>query len=67
MTLRKFDAVDFLDTDEAIVEYLKAALEEDDPQYLAKALGNVERAKGMSPIDDPASAPSTPAQDTCRG
>ena len=58
MKLKKFDAVDFLDSDEAMVEYLNAALEEDDPRYFAHALGNVARAKGMSSIDNPASAPS---------
>jgi probable addiction module antidote protein len=66
MKLKKFDAVDFLDSDEAMVEYLNAALEEDDPRYFAHALGNVARAKGMSSIDNPASAPSA-TQDTFPG
>ena len=65
MKLKRFDATDFLDSDEAMVEYLNAALEEDDPRYFAKALGNVTRAKGMSSIGSPASAPSA-TQDTCR-
>lgn len=50
MKLTKFDVVDFLDSDEALVEYLNAALAENDPKYFAKALGNVARAKGMSSI-----------------
>ena len=50
MELKKFDVVDFLDTDEALVEYLNAALEYDDPKYFAKALGNVARAKGMTSV-----------------
>ena len=32
MKLKKFDIVDFLDSDEAVIEYLNAALEEDDSQ-----------------------------------
>ena len=32
MKLKKFDIVDFLDSDEALIEYLNAALEEDDSQ-----------------------------------
>ena len=52
MKLKKFDVVDFLDSDEALVEYLNAALAENDPKYFAKALGNVARAKGMSSISD---------------
>ena len=52
MNLKKFDAVDFLDSDEALVEYLNVALEENDPKYFAKALGNVARAKGMSSVSE---------------
>ena len=52
MNLKKFGVVDFLDSDEALVEYLNVALEENDPQYFAKALGNVARAKGMSSVSE---------------
>ena len=52
MKLKKFDVIDFLDSDEDLVEYLNVALEERDPQYFAKALGNVARAKGMSSISE---------------
>ncbi len=52
MRLKKFDVIDFLDSDEALIEYLNLALEENDPKYFAKALGNVARAKGMSSISD---------------
>ena len=50
MKLKKFDVIDFLNDDEALIEYLNVALEENDPKYFAKALGNVARAKGMSSI-----------------
>ena len=52
MKLKRFDVVDFLDSDEAPVEYLNVALEENDPEYFAKALGNVARAKGMSSVSE---------------
>ncbi len=52
MKLKKFDMVDFLNSDDALVEYLNIALEENDPKYFAKALGNVARAKGMSSISN---------------
>ena len=52
MKLKKFDVVDFLDSDEALIEYLNAALEEEDPKYFAKALGNAARAKGMTSVSE---------------
>ena len=52
MELKKFDVIDFLDSDEALVEYLNAALAENDPKYFAKALGNAARAKGMSSVSE---------------
>ena len=50
MELKTFDPIDFLDTDEALIEYLNAALEERDPAFFAKAVGDVARAKGMTAI-----------------
>lgn len=52
MQLKNFDVVDFLDGDEALVEYLNVALETNDPKYFTKALGNVARAKGMSSVSE---------------
>ena len=52
MELKKFDVVDFLDSDEALVDYLNAALAERDPKQFAKALGNVARAQGMTSVSD---------------
>lgn len=45
-----WDSAEFLTDDEAIIEYLKAALEEQDPAFFMKAVGNVARAKGMTTI-----------------
>ena len=50
MSLKQFDVVDFLDSAEAMVEYLNVALEEQDPAFFAKALGDVARARGMTAI-----------------
>ena len=45
-----WDSAEFLTDDDIIIEYLKAALEENDPAFFMKAIGNVARAKGMSTI-----------------
>ena len=45
-----WDTAEFLTDDEIIVEYLRAALEESDPAFFMKAVGNVARAKGMTAI-----------------
>ena len=50
MKLKNFDAVDFLDNDEALIEYLNAALEENDPAFFVEAIGDVARAKGMTSV-----------------
>ena len=52
MKLKKFDVVDFLDNDEVLIEYLNAALEENDPSFFAKAIGDVARAKGMTSVSE---------------
>ena len=50
--LRKWDSAEHLKTDEDIALYLDACLEEagDDPAFIAKALGNIARARGMSQL-----------------
>ena len=45
-----WDSAELLTDDEVVIEYLKAALEENDPAFFAKAVGNVARAKGMTSI-----------------
>ena len=52
MELKKFDVVDFLDNDELLIEYLNAALAENDPALFAKAIGDVARAQGMTSISE---------------
>lgn len=45
-----WDAADFLKNDEAIEAYLEAAFEEGDLTFIAVALGNIARAKGMTHV-----------------
>ncbi len=45
-----WDSAEFLTDDDIIIEYLKAALEENDPAFFMKAIGNVARSKGLSTI-----------------
>lgn len=45
-----FDAARYLDSDEAIAEYMSVVLEADDPDLLLLALGDVARAKGMAQV-----------------
>ena len=45
-----WDSAEFLDSDEMIIEYLRAALEENDPEFFVKAVGNVARSAGMTSI-----------------
>jgi probable addiction module antidote protein len=44
----KFDAADYLDSEEMIAEYLTAALEDDNPDVFLAAIGDVAKARGMS-------------------
>jgi len=45
-----FDAAEYLDSEEAVAEYLTAMIEEGDPAMLSAALGDIARARGMSEI-----------------
>ncbi|GJE41917.1 addiction module antidote protein [Methylobacterium soli] len=45
-----FDASEFLDSEEAIAEYLAAALQDPDPDLFVAALGDVAKARGMTQI-----------------
>ena len=49
-----WDPAKFLEDSGAIVEYLQAALEENDPEFFVKALGSVARAKGMTLVAEEA-------------
>lgn len=46
-TFSRFDAADHLKSDEDVIAYLDAAMEDGDAAVIATALGNVARARGM--------------------
>ncbi len=48
--LAPFDASDYLDSDEAIAEYLKAALGNNDPDAFLVAVRDVAKAQGISKV-----------------
>lgn len=52
MTLRTtpYDSAEFLDSEEAIEEYVAAAFETEDPAFIAQCLGTVARARNMSKL-----------------
>jgi probable addiction module antidote protein len=52
VTLRKWDVVEHLKTEEDMAAYLEAAIEEagDDSAFIAKVLGDIARARGMSQL-----------------
>lgn len=45
-----YDSAEYLDSSEAINAYMEEALETGDPAFIAKALGTIARARGMSQI-----------------
>ncbi len=50
--LRKWDSAEHLKTEDDMQAYLQACIEESngDAAFIAKALGNIAKAKGMSSI-----------------
>jgi probable addiction module antidote protein len=50
ITIAPFDAVDYLDDDETIAEYLTAALQDSNPDVFLAAVRDVARARGMAQL-----------------
>ncbi len=50
--LKKWDTAEYLQTEEDVTLYLEACIEEagDDAAFIAKALGNIARARGMTQL-----------------
>ncbi|MCL4802659.1 MAG: putative addiction module antidote protein, partial [Burkholderiales bacterium] len=46
----RYDSAEYLDSPEAVAEYLTAALETADASFIARAIGTAARAHGMSEI-----------------
>lgn len=49
--LEKFDATEYLDSEEVIAEYLNAALEDENPDVFLTAIGDIAKARGMAAKD----------------
>lgn len=50
MKTSKFDAVQYLDSEEMISEYLTAAMEDDNPDVFLAALSDVAKARGIAQL-----------------
>jgi probable addiction module antidote protein len=50
MATRRFDVAAYLEGPEDVAEYLVAAFETGDPSFIASAIGDVARARGMTEI-----------------
>ena len=48
--LPEFDVTQYLDSEQAIAEYLTVVMEENDPAFLAAALGDIAKARGMTEV-----------------
>ena len=48
--LQDFDPAEYLESEEAMAEYLTAIIEENNPALLAAVLGDIARARGMTEI-----------------
>jgi probable addiction module antidote protein len=46
----KFDASEYLDSEETIAEFLSAALEDENPEVFLAAIGAVAKARGIAAI-----------------
>lgn len=46
--LKRFNITDYLDSDQAIAEYLTVVIEENDPNALIEAIETVARVKGSA-------------------
>ena len=50
VTYAPFEVADYLDSEEAIAEYLSLAARDENPGVLLKALGDVAKARGMTEV-----------------
>ena len=50
LTIADWDAADYIETKEDVLEYLTVAMEEKDPDFLLAAIGDIARSKGMAQL-----------------
>ena len=46
----KWEPAKYINSKEAVIAYLEVALEENDPDFLLSAIGDIARSKGMTQI-----------------
>jgi probable addiction module antidote protein len=50
LAISKFDAADYLDNVEVVVEYLSAAIQDNNPDVFLQAVADVAKARGISRV-----------------
>ena len=50
VTFSKWDPAEYINTKEAVIAHIEAALEENDPDFLLRTIGHIARSKGMAQI-----------------
>ena len=50
ITFEKWDPADDIETGEDVIALLEVAMEENDPDFLLRAIGYIARSKGMSQL-----------------
>jgi len=50
VTFADWDPAEIITTKERVIAFLEGALEENDPEYLFKTIGDIARSKGMAQI-----------------
>ena len=50
VTFEKWDPAEYIKSKEAVIAYMEAALEENDPDFLLSVIGDIARSKGMAQI-----------------
>lgn len=50
VNVREWDASEYLDDEQAVIDYLDAAAETGDPALMQAAIGDVAKARGMGQI-----------------
>jgi len=50
ITFSKYDTAEYINSKEDVIAFLEAAIEENDPDFLLSAFGDIARSRGMSKI-----------------
>ena len=50
VTFSEYDPAEYIEDKEDVIAHLKVALEENDPDFLLRTIGDIARSKGMTQI-----------------